>query len=226
MSVTRSAAGRLLVTFLAIAILVALPFFLWGDRLEALFVGDGAVEQLSSHGSYAWAIAILLLLSDLALPVPTSAVMAALGIIYGPLLGGLIAALGSVLAGLTGYGLCRVFGRPLARFLSGEKALADGERLFARAGGWIIVLSRWLPVLSEVMACMAGLASMPFNLFLAALLCGSVPLGFAFAAIGHIGESRPVLTLGLSIVLPVILWLVCRPLLRAWAQKPVIVQKG
>jgi len=76
------------------------------------------------------------------------------------------------------------------------------------------------------MACMAGLASMSFNLFLAALLCGSVPLGFAFAAIGHIGESRPVLTLGLSIVLPVILWLVCRPLLRAWAQKPVIVQKG
>ena len=226
MAATSGAAGRLLLTFLAIAVLIALPFFVWGDRLEALFTGDGAVDQINRYGSFAWAIAIVLLLSDLALPIPTTAVMSALGIIYGPLLGGVIAATGSVVSGLTGYGLCRVFGRPLARSLSGDKALADGERLFAGAGGWIVVLSRWLPVVSEVMACMAGLARMPFALFFGALLCGSVPLGFVFAAIGHIGEDRPVITLGIATVLPVVLWLVFRPLLRTWTQKAAVVQKG
>jgi uncharacterized membrane protein YdjX (TVP38/TMEM64 family) len=226
MAVTSGAAGRLLLTFLAIAVLIALPFFIWGDRLEALFTGAGAVAQIKQYGSFAWAIAIVLLLSDLALPIPTTAIMSALGIIYGPLLGGAIAAAGSVISGLTGYGLCRAFGRPLARFLSGGKALEDGERLFASAGGWIVVLSRWLPVVSEVMACMAGLARMPFALFTGALLCGSVPLGFVFAAIGHIGEDRPVITLGIATVLPIVLWLAFRPLLRNWTQKAAVAQKG
>ncbi len=226
MAVLQSAAVRLLVTFLAIAVLIALPFFVWGDELEALFIGDGAVDQLKRHGSYAWAVAIVLLLSDLALPIPTSAIMTALGIIYGPLTGGMIAAFGSVLSGLTGYAICRAFGRPVAQFLSGEKALADSERLFENAGGWIIALSRWLPVLAEVMACMAGLSRMPFRPFIVALACGSIPLGFAFALIGHIGEERPVLTLGISVVLPVILWLACRPILHSWMGKTATAQKG
>jgi uncharacterized membrane protein YdjX (TVP38/TMEM64 family) len=208
-------------TVLALAVLVALPFFIWGDRLEALFTGDGAVDQLSDYGAFAWLVAILLLLSDLAMPIPTTAVMSALGIIYGPFVGGLIAAAGSVIAGLTGYGLCRAFGRPLARRLAGAQALADGETLFANAGGWIIALSRWLPVLSEVMAFMAGISRMPFMLFFTALVCGSVPLGFVFAAIGHIGEDRPVITLAIAAGLPILLWLLCRPLLRSWKDRQI-----
>jgi uncharacterized membrane protein YdjX (TVP38/TMEM64 family) len=220
------AAGRLLLTFLAVAVLVGLPFFFWGDRLEDMFSGSGAVDQIARYGSYAWAVAVVLLLSDLAMPIPTTAVMSALGIIYGPLLGGLIAAGGSVAAGLAGYGLCRAFGRPLARRLAGDKPLEDSERLFAAAGGWIVVLSRWLPVLSEVMACMAGLARMPFMLFFAALLCGSLPLGFVFAAIGHIGENSPVTTLAVAAILPVILWAAFRPLLRAWAARAALAEKA
>jgi uncharacterized membrane protein YdjX (TVP38/TMEM64 family) len=222
----QSAIFRLLATIVTIIVLIALPFFVWGDALESLFTGEGAVDQLTRHGAYAWAVAILLLLSDLALPIPTSAVMAALGIIYGPLTGGALAALGSMLAGVTGYAVCRSFGRPIARLLSGDRALADAERLFEQAGGWMIVLSRWLPVLAEVMACMAGLSRMPFRLFLVALACGSVPLGFAFALIGHIGEERPVLTLGISVVLPALLWLIVRPLLRAIREKSAAPQKG
>ena len=45
MAALQSAAARLLVTFIVIAVLVALPFFVWGDQLEALFTGDGAVDQ-------------------------------------------------------------------------------------------------------------------------------------------------------------------------------------
>ncbi len=85
-------------------------------------------------------------------------------------------------------GLCRGFGRPLALRLLGPRDLEQGERLFARTGGWLVVLSRWLPIFPEVIACMAGLARMPLWTFLIALLCGSAPLGFAFAAIGHAGR--------------------------------------
>ena len=206
---------RFLAVVLALTILLALPFFLFGDALQQSISGDGAVAWLNSFGAYAWITAIGLLIADLALPVPAAAVMAALGIVYGPLLGGLIAAVGSVSSGLIGYGLCRIYGRPVARWFGGENALADGERIFAGAGGWIVALSRWLPILSEVIACVAGLARMPFASLFVALLCGSVPLGFVFAAIGHAGQERPVLTLALSVLLPIVFWLVLRPLLRA-----------
>jgi uncharacterized membrane protein YdjX (TVP38/TMEM64 family) len=203
---------RLILVFLVVALFLGAPFFLWGDQLEQLFAREGTVEWLREFGALAWLTALGLLIADLALPIPAAAIMAALGILYGPLWGGLLAAAGSVASGLVGYGLCRYLGRPFALWLNGHKALAEGERLFARTGGWTVVLSRWLPILAEVIACMAGLTRMRFSLFLGALLCGSLPLGFAFAAIGHLGAERPLLTLGLSVILPALLWLGVRPL--------------
>jgi len=47
MAAWQSAAVRLLVTFFAIVVLIALPFFFWGDQLEALFNDDGAVDSAS-----------------------------------------------------------------------------------------------------------------------------------------------------------------------------------
>ena len=71
--------------------------------------------------------------------------------------------------------------------LAGREDLEKGERIFgSEAGGFIVALSRWLPVMPEVVACMAGMSQMPFGRFLVALACGSVPLGFAFAGIGSV----------------------------------------
>ena len=137
---------RLTWIFLVLAILVALPFLIWGDRIEALLHQDRLVAWFQSYRSSAWLIAIVLLVSDLVLPIPNTMVMAALGVIYGPVVGGLVATIGTTLSGLVGYGLCRRFGRPLARRLAGEADLRAGEALFARSGGFIVAASRWLPV--------------------------------------------------------------------------------
>ncbi len=196
------------------ALFVAAPFFFFGDQIEELFVGEGALQRLRGYGGFAWVVAIGLLISDLALPVPTTSVMAALGMIYGPLLGGIIAALGSVVSGLVGYILCRIVGRPVAVYLNGTAGLAKGEALFGRAGGWVVALSRWLPIISEVVACAAGLSKMRFAVFFAALVCGSIPLGFAYASLGYLGEDSPVLTLLVTAIMPFILWLLVRPLLQ------------
>jgi uncharacterized membrane protein YdjX (TVP38/TMEM64 family) len=131
--------------------------------------------------------------------------------IYGPWVGGLIATTGSVLAGLIGYTLCRLFGRPVASWLAGDAMLKYGQDLFARIGGWLVALSRWQPILPEVVACLAGLSRMRLSTFVA-LLCGSAPLGFVFAAIGHRGQEQPVLTLVLSALAPFVLWLLMKPI--------------
>lgn len=199
---------------IGLAIFISAPFFLFGDRLAQLFAGDGIISLLQGYGDFAWAVAILLLVADLAFPIPTTAVMAALGMIYGPVPGGVVAAAGSVISGLVGYTLCRHLGRPFALWLTGEQGLAEGERIFGGFGGWIVAMSRWLPIVSEVVACIAGLSRMPFPTFFTALLCGSVPLGFLFSTIGHVGGGYPVLTLVLSAALPFVLWALVRPMLR------------
>ena len=197
---------KLIGIVVGLVLFITLPFFIFGEQIEQVFAGDGVVSWLQSFGSLAWVAAMGLLIADLAIPVPTTAVMAALGMVYGPVLGGVIAGLGSIISGLVGYVLCRNLGRPFALLLSGEKGLAEGEKLFQNIGGWIVAMSRWLPVVSEVVACLAGLSKMPFPMFLAALICGSVPLGFLFSTIGYIGGEYAMLTLILSALLPFILW--------------------
>jgi uncharacterized membrane protein YdjX (TVP38/TMEM64 family) len=68
--------------------------------------------------------------------------------------------------------------------------------------------------LPEAVACLAGLNRMPFPTFLLAVLCGSLPMGFVFAAIGALGQEEPAWALVLSIVVPALLWLGARRWLR------------
>jgi len=205
---------RLLGLFLLLGLLVIVPFLIWGDNFEALFSTDGAADWLESYGSWAWAVGLVLLIADLFLPIPGTAVMSGLGYLYGWMPGGLISATGSVLSGLLAYWMCRALGRKAAERIAGTKGLERGERLFSRAGGWVVAWSRWLPVLPEVIACLAGMVKMNFATFAVALVCGSVPLGFAFAAIGDIGHESPGLAIGASVAIPPVLWWIVSRLMK------------
>jgi uncharacterized membrane protein YdjX (TVP38/TMEM64 family) len=193
---------KVLGLFLVLALILCVPFFIWGGRFEEWFTGDGAVRWLRGLGPWGGLGAIGLLVLDIVLPVPATAVMSALGYVYGALAGGATAAAGSLLAGLTAYGLCRACGHGIAERIAGADQLAKYENMFRRSGSWLVALSRWMPLLPEVVSCLAGLSRMPFRSFAASLACGSVPLGFVYAAIGAAGQQRPALAITLSIVLP------------------------
>jgi len=201
---------RIWLLFLALALLFAVPFILFGDAFEAWLSGDGAKKWLESFGSWAWAVAVALLVGDLVLPVPATAVMTGLGILYGPLAGGLIGAAGSFLSGSLAYVACRFAGRRAARVLAGAEDLARGEKFFARSGGWAVAFSRWMPLMPEVVACMAGLVRMQAARFFLALACGSLPMALVFAALGHAGAEKPIIALAASAIIPLVLWGVIR----------------
>ena len=197
---------RLLWLAILLAVLLALPFLFFGDEFEAWFTGDAAIVRLRGCGAWAWAAILGLLAADLMLPLPGTAVMSAGGFIYGALLGGAIAATGSFLSGLLAYALCRRFGHGLAVRLAGPADLAQGAALFRTRGPWLVALSRALPLLPEVIACLAGLTGMPLRSFVISLAYGCVPVGFIFAAIGAAGQAQPGLALALSVAVPAILW--------------------
>ena len=205
---------RLLATAIIFAILLCIPVAIWGGQFIAWFTGDAAIAWIRGWGAWGWLAVVGLLVSDLFLPIPATPLMAAAGYLYGPLVGGAISAAGSFAAGMAGYGLCRAFGRDIAARLAGEDELLRHETLFQRSGPWLVAASRWLPLLPEVVTCLAGLTRMPLRIFATSLACGAVPMGFVFAIIGAAGQERPKLALTLSVLVPPLLWLAVRPLLR------------
>ncbi len=183
------------------------PWLIWGEAFERSFSLVGTLTWLRELGPWAAAAGVGLLIADIALPIPSTIVLSALGATYGFGVGGLLSILGSMLAGLTAYGLARWAGRPAAIWIAGEDSLVRTEELFARGGAWLVLTSRWLPILPEAVACLAGLARMPFRTFFWALMVGSVPLGLTFAWVGTLAEDREGLALALSAGLPIGAWL-------------------
>ena len=167
---------------------------------------NDAVLMLRKYESWAWALGIALIWADLVLPIPQTTVIAALGIIYGTVLGGLLGSVGLITGGLLGYGLMRTSARRFAQRFAGPRSMHKMESLFDRGGAWAIILTRSLPYsVPEAMVFLAGLAGMPMRKFTAALTIGSVPTAFAFAAIGAGWADQPILALAVSYVLPILL---------------------
>ena len=212
-------ARLLLLVFLLIGVTVV-PFLIWGGDLQDRLSEQGVTGWMRGFGDWAWLAGIGLIASDIALPIPSTVVMTALGIIYGPLLGGLIAAAGGMLAGLLGYGVCRLIGPVTAERLAGAQGFAQARRLFDRWGGWIVAGSRWLPVLPETISFLAGLTGMGFRRYLIALTCGALPLGLVFATAGHLGSDNALLTMAIAAVAPLLLWLIVRPFLTGKPRAP------
>lgn len=186
----------------------------FGGEWEKSFSFEGSIDWLESSGEWAWIAGVSLLVGDVVLPIPGTVVMSALGWLYGPLVGGLTAALGSVLAGMVAYGLCRAMGERMARRLLGDLEFEKGRLLFANGGGWMVAISRALPILPEAVACTAGLLRMPFGRFFVSLLCGSIPIGFLFAWIGAGGREAPGWALGFSLLVPLLLWALARLIMK------------
>ncbi len=167
---------------------------------------NDAVLLLRKYDAWAWAVGIALIWADLVLPVPQTVVIAALGIIYGTVLGGLLGSVGLITGGLFGYVLMLTSARRMVKRFVGPQSLNRMESLFERGGASAIVLTRSLPYsIPEAVVFLAGLAGMPMGKFTAAVTIGSVPTAFAFAAIGAGWADQPILALVVSYVLPILL---------------------
>ena len=159
---------------------------------------NDTVLMLRKYGVWAWAVGIALICADLVLPVPQTVVIAALGIIYGTVLGGLLGSVGLITGGLLGYALMLTSARRMVKRFVSPWSLNTMECLFERAGAWAIVLTRSLPNGYSGRPC--GHASGKIHRGTAV---GSVPTAFAFAAIGAGWADQSILAVAVSYVLPI-----------------------
>ena len=195
--------------------MLGLSFLLFGEHLERWFSGDEGLDWLRDRREFGLPCVFLLLVGDLVLPVPASALIAAAGLLWGFVIGWTIGAAGSVAAGLLGFGIGRLGGRFARRELTGDP---DGRlaRLLAERGGWLVALSRWIPLVAETVTVLAGASHMTLRRFAAALLCGSVPMAGAYAAAGALGQDAPARTLLICALVPPALYAILLVMRRFW----------
>ena len=169
-------------------------------------------------GDASWQVALVgtgLLIVDVLLPVPSSLVMIAHGVLFGIWWGTLLSLAGSVGATLVGFAIGRRGGKLMDRALSRQ----DRERadlLLRRWGALAIIVTRPVPVLAETTAIIAGSTAMSWRMTLISAVAGSLPPALVYAVVGAKATSlnEGFLVFILGILLAALFWLTSRYVLK------------
>lgn len=171
---------RWLVLWVLLIGLVLLPFFLFEAQFNAF--AERLAADGTSRGAAAAAIFLLLAL-DVFLPVPSSIVSTAAGVLLGFWTGSAIVWGGMMAGCVVGY-VVGVRGTRAAGRLVGQDGLQRAARLVARYGDLTIVLCRPVPVLAEASVVFAGLVRAPFARFARLTAIANLGIALGYAAFG------------------------------------------
>jgi uncharacterized membrane protein YdjX (TVP38/TMEM64 family) len=199
---------RLFRWMLLIALVLAIPvipFLAFGDSAESRIAGwlDGSL----SPGAAA-ALVIGLLAADIFLPVPSSIVSTFAGKMLGFWAGTAASCCGMTIGAVLAFGLVRMFGRPLALWLSNEEDLSRTEALADRYGLLLLVLLRPIPVFAEASVLLLGVMRLSWWRFLIAIVFSNLGIAAAYAALGD--RVQLPIALAASIAVPLIAALITR----------------
>jgi uncharacterized membrane protein YdjX (TVP38/TMEM64 family) len=165
--------------------LVLVPFFLFETEFNAFAArmtrGDTAVT-LASASIFG------LLALDVVLPVPSSIVSTAAGVLLGFWWGAVVVWTGMTVACLLGYALGSR-ASSLARRFVGAPGLERAEGLVRRYGDWTIVMCRPVPVLAEASVIFAGLVGAPLARFVTLTALSNLGIAAGYAAFGAFSMS-------------------------------------
>jgi uncharacterized membrane protein YdjX (TVP38/TMEM64 family) len=170
----------------------------------------------SENGQYlAAAVIVGLLAIDLLLPVPSSIVMSVSGMMFGAALGTLIGFAGSMLAAGLGFYACRWGGRRAFQKLIGSDDITAIDAWFQDYGVYAIVLSRPVPMMTEILSCLAGLTDIPARTFFLASALGHLPVCLIYAWFGSVSSiANPWPAACVALLIPALGWVVVRRIKR------------
>jgi len=165
--------------------LVLLPFLLFEQQFNAF------AEHITRSETSKWMVggAIFGLLAlDVFLPVPSSIVSTASGILLGFLLGAAVVWGGMMAGCLLAYAVGKRGSEATRRFI-GAEGIAKASALMERYGDLTLVLCRPVPVLAEASVVFAGLVRTDYGRFLRLTATSNLGIAAGYAAVGAFSRS-------------------------------------
>lgn len=192
---------------------VFLFFILTYLFFELAFGLSNVFEQFIQHNlstSFFTAfVIVLLLVADILIPVPASIVMMTSGILFGPVVGGLVVLTGSLTGAILTFQLSRVLGRERVKQWLGNKEYTRVATIMQRYGAPIIIFTRMVPLATESVSAIAGLSQMTRKKFVIVNIIGFVPTVFFYSYTGYRYQNEPdnlILILFVGFFVPLLIW--------------------
>jgi uncharacterized membrane protein YdjX (TVP38/TMEM64 family) len=184
--------------------------FVVASLLDPRLLSDPS-PWLDDGGPGAAVIGLTLLLVDVAVPTPSSVVMAAHGSLFGVVGGALLSLAGSTGATLLAFAVGRR-SRSLVERRVDPVQRERVRRFLDRNGVLALVVTRPVPVVAETVALLAGTTPMTWRAAALGGLLGNVVPAVVYAVAGAYARSLPEqgLVLLLVLALSLVLWIVVR----------------
>jgi uncharacterized membrane protein YdjX (TVP38/TMEM64 family) len=204
---------RFLVIVLVLLVIFTGLFFM-GESLgwlDSSFMEQTFSSLPNSYAGQIWiAFAVIIVLClDLVLPVPSSIVMALSGKLLGFWAGGVASFVGAISATMLGYMVCYAGGTTVFRRFVRDKDADKVIAWFEKYGIYAIILSRPIPMVTEILSCTSGLYKVPIRQFIFASVLGTLPICFVYSYFGQQGGAGDYWPLvWVSLIIPALGWLV------------------
>ena len=169
--------------FTTVLLLAMLLLFFVAQALQLPFLAEDTSFLLSQKKWVAALAGIGLLIVDVVAPVPSSILMVANGMLFGPVWGTLLSVVGGTGAAVVGYWIGLRGERAGKRWL-GDESLIRANAFFQKQGMMAVIVSRPVPILAEAVTIIAGMSRMPAQKFFPAVLLGILPTAIIYAVAG------------------------------------------
>ena len=195
--------------YIVVGLLIIFTFlFLFVNWFDIPFLSSP--EYLEEENSImVMSISILLLASDLFLPVPGSIIMMGNGAVFGIVLGTTISLTGSLLSSVLGFFIGSRFKR-LANKLISNKDFHNGKLFIEKYGQVAIIASRPVPLMSETVIILTGILGYDFRKMAINSFLGLLPASLIYALIGAalIDPRYSIFSLLIALLLSGLIWVI------------------
>ncbi len=183
MSMAKNRIFSVLVLVGVLSLIVVIPFLIFGEEMEGFVSG---VLENNSKGPFSFGVIVVILLaSDVILPVPSSILSSWSGYYFGFVQGWMISSLGMTVGCICGYCL-GTYGRCLV----GDKQKAMCESVADKYGYWAIAILRGVPVLAEVSVVFFGIGKYSIRRFLAVSTLANLGISGVYSYAGYISNTN------------------------------------
>ncbi len=166
------------------------------------------IALIKSSGFWGVGAAIGLMVIHSFVPFPAEFVAIANGMVYGPLWGTVVTWVGAMTGAFSAFGLVRLLGRPFVDRMLTKRKIQKVDEWTARYGGGMILVSRFIPVISfNLINYVAGLTRISWWTFAWTTGLGILPMTLLMVVMGEQINNLPwwvwllLLAAGLGILL-------------------------
>lgn len=175
---------KLVTTFLFFCLLIIITFVLFGNIEIWIESNLNSEKSLIAFS----VLSFLFLSSDIILPIPSSLIMILNGKILGIFYGVLVSLFSGMVSSTIGFYIGKNSAVYVDKFFN-EKEKEISNKLFRKFGNMAIIISKGLPIISEVISIMSGTTAINFKIFFVYSFLGNLIVSVLYVCVGSFSIS-------------------------------------